>query len=303
MLHCCAGICGAQNSEKSNGASKGKPKFESEVQHPVLRLDEPETLDASVEDLIGIHQLQAAPPGADPPVALVSPDFRKNPHRLLVLLPSAGAPFGSWDPDLECGCGATIPMLQWAEANGYAAVLFSAAALASAPSEAWDRIMIGSPAKYVVVAAAGREGLLTLHAALAPLHSLLYSRVRTVFTGAAAMGGELPAKPPELRGHLRGAQVQWPEEGFQQKEPRLVRRRLIELALTREDVWSKQETTKYSGLQNLKENDIPGIRRLDWQQRVARLDRDRNTDELSQLIQKHAKSSNGNNDEEEPGVD
>mmetsp|Transcript_55409 Transcript_55409/g.101697 ORF Transcript_55409/g.101697 Transcript_55409/m.101697 type:complete len:123 (+) Transcript_55409:19-387(+) len=56
-------------------------------------------------------------------------------------------------------------------------------------------------------------------------------------------------------------------------------------------------------VQNLKENDIPGIRRLDWQQRVARLDRDRNTDELSQLIQKHTRNSNGNNDEEEPGVD
>mmetsp|Transcript_58104 Transcript_58104/g.101721 ORF Transcript_58104/g.101721 Transcript_58104/m.101721 type:complete len:304 (-) Transcript_58104:69-980(-) len=303
MLSCCAGICGAQKSEKSNGESKRRPKGESGVQHPVLRLDEPDILHASVEDLIGIHQLQAAPPDADPPVALVSPDFRKNSQRLLVLVPSVGAPFGSWDPDLESGCGATVPMMQWAEANGYAAVLFSAAALASAPSESWDRIMMGSPAKYVVVAAAGKEGLLTLHACLAPLHSLLYSRIRTVFTGAAALGGALPEKPPELRGHLRGAQVQWPEDGFQQLEPRLVRRRLIELALTREDNWQKQETTKYSGLQNLKENDIPGIRRLDWQQRVARLDRDRNTDELSQLIQKHTRNSNGNNDEEEPGVD
>lgn len=306
MLQCCAGICGPQKREKSNGdahhPSKGS-SAEREVQHPVLRLDEPEVLHVSVEDLIGSYQMQAAPPGADPPVALVSPDFRQNAQRLLVLLPAAGAPLGAWDPELENGLGAAFPMLQWAEANGFAVALFSSAAIAAAPSEAWDRILIGSPAKYVAVAAAGKEGLLTLHAALEPLHALLYGRIRCVITGAVAMGGELPAKPPELRGHLRSVQVQWPEGGCQEMEPRLVRKRLVEIALKREDAVMKQESTKYAGLQNLKENDIPGIRRLNWQQRVERLDRDRNTDELSQLIDKHTKASKGYDEEEEPGVD
>lgn len=306
---CCAGICGGGKpvhkcKQCAPHRAKGAPT-ECGVYHPVLRLDEPDVLDVSFEDLVGTYQMQAAPPGVNPPVAVVSPDFRKNSTRMMALLPAAGAPPGAWDPALESGLGATLPIIQWAEANGYAVALFSASALATAPSEAFDSILMGSPAKYVVVAAAGNEGLQTLHSALAPLHPLLYSRIRTIFTGAAAMAGELPAKPPELRLHLRNAQVQWPEEGFKETEPRLVRQRLIQMGLTREDAWQKQEASKYSGLQGLKENDVPGLRRLDWTKRVERLDRDRNKDELSQLINKHQKSNNryADDDQEEPGVD
>lgn len=279
---------------------------------PALRLDEPDILDASQELLMEKFKMQIAPPNADPPVALVSPNFRQNVQRLLVLVPSRGAPFGSWDTDLPNGRGATVPILQWAEANNYAVAIFSSAALEAAPAEAWDRIVSGTPARHVVILAAARGSLDLLHAALEPVHELLFARFHMVampwegVTPASAspsLASSLP-KPKALRLHLRAVQMHWPLEWLE-LEPRLMRQRIFEMFKEKEDVWQAQEANKMMNIRSLKENDIPGLRRVPVDERVARINRDRNTDELSRLCQTNSRQGKGKeeDDEEEPGVD
>jgi len=315
MGACIAGICGS-----SDGPVKPTGPLKTGVTKPVARLDEPEMLDASVDYLIERFGMQLAPPGADPPLALVSSNYRKNVQRLLVLVPTAGSKFGSWDTDLPDGRGASKPLLEWAEANDYAVALISAAALKAAPAEAWDRIISGSPSRHVIVLAATRGALEMVHAALEPVHEVLYTRIHHVvmpFEGIlppsaleeAGLASTLPVKPKALRAHLRVAQMHWPEE-WADLEPYPMRQRLFEMLKEKEDAWQDQEGSKYMGLRSLKENDIPGLKRLGVQERVERLRRDRDTDELSRLIGKHqqdkgftAAETTANEDEEEPGVD
>lgn len=308
MLRCCAGICGGNAPAGTAGVNV------KSVTKPALRLDEPEVVEPTVDFLTERFGMKLAPPGSDTPVALVSPNFRENIHRLLVLLPTAGAPFGEWDVDLPDSRGASVPLLRWAEANDYAVAIFSSAALQANPAEALDRILSGSPTRLVAILVAARGALELLHAALEPVHELLFGRIRLVampWEGAVpdsvspGLASTLPSQPQSLRSHLRHVQMQWPDE-WALLMPGLMRQRLFEMLREREETWQAQEANKYMGLRNLKENDIPGLRRLGVDQRVARLNRDRDTDELSRLIDKHS-SATGNGaaaeDEEEPGVD
>lgn len=169
MLQCCAGICGSSFSAPQ--------KVEQGLRKPV-DLNEPTVLDASAEYLIERFGMQLAPPNDELPKALVTPDFRKNAARVLLLVPSVGAPFGAWDTDLPEHRGASVPIIQWALANQYAIALFSAAALEASPAYAWDQILFGSPAHHVVTLVAARGALDIVHAAMAPIHEILYSRCR-----------------------------------------------------------------------------------------------------------------------------
>lgn len=304
MLRCCAGICGGGGPAPAPPARSG-----GGVAKPALRLDEPDVLDTSAELLISRFGMQVAPPGADPPLALVTPNYRMGVQRVLVLVPSAGAPFGAWDTDLPEGRGASVPILQWAEANRYEVALFSSDALAAAPAECWDKVVGGSPSRHVVVLVAARGALELLHAAMAPVHELMFSRIRLIsmpWEGAvpgSSLASSLPSKPKPLRAHLRQAQRQWPSE-WAALEARVLRQRLFEMLHEREVAWQAEEAAKYGSIGNLKENDVPGLKRINVDTRVARIDRDRNADELSRLIDKHATAGGAiDDDEDEPGVD
>lgn len=317
VLRCLSGICGGDAPVKPRGvglnAAFGVPGADG-VNKPVLRLDESDDiiLEPSVEFLIERFEMKLAPPGVNPPLALVSSNYRQSSQRTLVLVPSAGAPFGCWDTDFPDGRGASVPLLQWAEANNYGVALFSAAALEAAPAQAWDTILSGSPARHVTVLVATRGALELLHRALEPVHEIMITRIRIIAmpwegvlpeSASPALASTLPPKPKHLRMHLKQAQMHWPDE-WAFLEPGLMRQRLFEMLKEKEDAWQAQEAAKYGGLESLKENDVPGLRRLGVGQRVARLNRDRDTDELSRLIGKHSAARGGADEEdEEPGVD
>lgn len=276
------------------------------VVKPVVRLDAPATQlkAASFDDLIQSFEMLAAPPGVHPPDAIVSKDFQRNVQRLLVLVPSAGAPPGTWDVGLGPH-GDTNSLLRWAEANSYAVAIFAAQALEAKPAEVWDRVLRGSPARCVSVAAVSGS-LPLLQAALAPLHPVLYSRFRTlcVVQDQATSNSEAsasPTLPAELQSHLANSLVRLPAS-WAEAEPFLAHQQLFEVLLGREELWQKGEARKYAGFQGLKENDMPGLRRIGLDQRVSRLDRDRHDDELARLLKKNERANQGN-DEDEPGVD
>lgn len=306
MGQCLAGICGG------SGAKPAGRKEEITLTKPAFRLDEEQVNDAPPEFFRERFGMEFGPPDADPPIALVTENFRKNANRLLALIPSAGAPFGSWDTSLPDGRGGAVPLMHWAEANNYAVAIFSSDVLRKDPA-AWDRILAGSPARHVVVLVATGE-LETLHTAMEPVHELLYARTHVVSTprGLASSATAvldrppLPDKPQPLREHLFVAQAYWPEE-WAAVEPKDFRQRLFQFLLEKELMWQEKEASKYCGLRNLKENDVPGLRRIGLQERVDRLSRDRNTDELARLIDTHAGQARGelplNEDDDEPGVD
>jgi len=268
---------------------------------PVIRADEPEgTEDMALEDLVAHFGMLRAPPGADPPGAVVTADFQRNSSRLLVLLPAAGAPPGAWDATLGSGHGAAPALLRWAEANGFAAALFlPRAAGAGPPEQLWDRVLRGNPSKCVCVAVA-RGMLPVLEAALAPLHPVLYSRFRTVVVwdgGGDGVGGAAGSHA-ELRAHLSAALVRMPP-AWAASEPRVAHQRLFEILVEREERWQRSQVKKYASFQDLKENDMPGLRRISVDKRIERLDRDRGNDELARLLRKHENEDS----EDEPGVD
>lgn len=313
MLRCCAGICGG-----AANAAQAKPPAAPELRpvvKPTVRLDEPEdTEPPSFERLIAKFGMQVAPPGVSPPVpAIVSGDFPRNPARLLVLLPSSGAPPGAWN-----GQDTAAPLLSWGEANGYATVLFSSRALEAAPAEVWDRILRGSPARFVAVVVA--DGALPLlREALLPSHVLLHARFRAVCAacsngaGADAGGAQRsvqqllsqgPPMPEELRRHLSSVLMRLPP-GPAESDPRFWYQYLFELLQERDERWQRTEAKKYAGFQNLKENDMPGFRRMPVEKRIERLDRDRGNDELARLLRKHERQAAGtdHDSEDEPGID
>jgi len=303
MLRCLAGICGGEASSvaPTNGAS-GPEVPDRPVVKPTVRLDEEVAQVSSFDDLVSSLGVVLAPPGAVQPCAVATEDFPKNCTRLLVLLPSAGAPPGSWDAKAGGGHGDAVPIIRWAQANGYAACLFSAAALAAAPAETWDRVLRGSPAGTVFVLAAN-GALPTLAAALAPVHPLLYSRVRLALAPFEGTNSWPPAWPKELPAelveHLAGIVLRAPA-AWAQEEPRAALQLLFELLAIRETRWQQREARKYAGFQTLKENDMPGLKRMGVEQRIQRLDRDRANDELAQLLKRNEKVEE---DGDEPGVD
>merc|ERR1712070_485444 len=123
-----------------------------------------------------------------------------------------------------------------------------------------------------------------LHRALEPVHELLFARFHIVsmpwegipLPGAAtsALASSLPKQPKNLRVHLRTAQMNWPAEWLK-LEPFVMRQRLFEMFKEKEDVWQEFEASKYMGIKNLKENDVPGLRRVPVDKRVERINRDR----------------------------
>uniref|UniRef100_A0A7S1RY87 Uncharacterized protein n=1 Tax=Alexandrium catenella TaxID=2925 RepID=A0A7S1RY87_ALECA len=311
MLRCCAGICGStQPSASARPAAAPEPP---RVVKPVVRLDEPEDASPpSFERLIERFGAKAAPPGCDPPApAIVSANFPRTVTRLLVIVPSSGAPPGAWN-----GNDSAAELLAWADANGYAMALFSSQALEASPSKIWDGVLRGSPAGCVTVLVAA--GMLpVVQAAFLPMHPLLFSRYRAVCVVPDSSAGadpaprdfaqsilaQGPAMPDELRSQLRATLVRIPDPVG--REPRGWHQHLFELLQEREDRFAKNEGKKYAGFQDLKENDMPGLRRLTIEKRMERLDRDRGNDELAQLLRKHERNSGkgAEDSEEEPGVD
>lgn len=306
MLRCCAGICcGGVDSRPPANQGAAKAPAVHQVVKPTLRLDEEEApAVSSLSDLASLLSLTLAPPGAVEPVAVTTDDFPRNCNRLLLLLPSAGAPSGAWDTSARDGRGSPVPIFRWAQANGYAACLFSAAALEEAPTETWERVLKGSPAGCVFVLAASGS-LPTLARALQPIHPLLYSRFRVAlapFEGPAAWPPAWPADlPAELIEHLAGAVLRAPA-AWAKEEPRGVVQLVFECLALRESRYQNAEARKYQGFQTLKENDMPGMKRLGLDERIARMDRDRGNDELAQLLKKH-EHGKFDEDELEPGVD
>jgi hypothetical protein len=275
------------------------------VVKPVVRVDElREPEQASFERLIDRCGMQPAPPGVSDPGAIASPDFPTNCTRLLVVVPSGDAPPGSWN-----GQDTALPLLLWAQANNFAVVLFSSQRLKADPAGFWDRIMVGSPARFVVVVV-GHNMLNTVVTALCPLHPLLFRRFRAIFAAdrdgpvAGNLGlEECPTVSEQLRAHLGASLLPLPCESLM-AEP-LAHQRLFELAIQREERWCRGEATKYSGFANMKEGDKPGLKRMQVDERIQHLGRDRGNDELSRLLRKHEQAavSTGEEDEEEPGVD
>mmetsp|Transcript_15384 Transcript_15384/g.30313 ORF Transcript_15384/g.30313 Transcript_15384/m.30313 type:complete len:306 (-) Transcript_15384:86-1003(-) len=305
MLRCCAGICGGGAAERRpSGADPQMVQEHLRVAKPVVRVDElREPEQASFEKLMDRCGMQPAPPGVSDPGALVSPDFPKNSTRLLVVVPSGDAPPGAWNAQ-----DTALPLLLWAQANNFAVALFSSQALKADPSGFWDRILLGSPARFAVVVV-GHSMLNTVVTALCPLHPLLFRRFRAIFAadrdGPGAGNLDLeggPTVPEQLQAHLGASLQDLPCESLL-AEP-MAHQRLFELILQREDRWCRGEAHKYSGFQNMKEGDKPGLKRMQVEERIQHLGRDRGNDELSRLLEKHEQATMGaGEDEEEPGVD
>lgn len=283
-------------------AAKTKPS--SEVLRPCL-IKKPEDLlppveQESVDSLVERHDLMLAPPGAETSDALVSSDFPKNCLRLLVLIPSANSSAGSWDTSAGSH-GLAGPVIQWAQANGYAVCLFLSSALKAGPAEAWERVMKGSPAGTVFTLAA-RGTLSTFAEALAPVHPLLFSRFRLAIEPFGSEDTLPPTWPvnleKELLEHLDGIVLRVPEP-LLQKEPKDAVTMLFEKLERIFIRFQQHEAKKYIGFQGLKENDVPGFKRLSADERISRLDRDRQNDELARLLRQNCRP----NDSEVPDID
>jgi len=288
-------------------AGSGAPATGRVVSKPVLRIAEKYAPKADSLEALARFGLEAAPPGVDPPLAVVSADFKKNPSRLLVVLPSPTGNWGLWDDSLAAGSGEVVPLLRWATANGYALAALSPHAFSESPSSTWDGILRGSPARFVAVVAAGSAESL-LYAALTPLHPLLYSRMRVVLVAAAAASispqTAAPAPSKELQEHLEGVLVHIPED-WARLNAFALHQCMAQLLEERVERFQLAEMKKYAGFQGLKENDMPGLKRMPLDTRIKRLDRDRGDDELARLLKKHEKNAAGSaeSEEEEPGVD
>eukprot|EP00435_Cladocopium_sp_Y103_P049837 s1260_g15.t1 len=295
MLRCLAGICCGNSAPEENVV------LVRQVVKPIRPLDCKEPcVQAKTLKHLTKYGLVLAPPGADVPIAVVSSNFETNSSRLLVVVPAPGDA-AIWDPTLG-EHGNVAHMMLWAEANGYASAFFSHQALSASPAENWDRVVRGSPARHATVIVA--SGMLNcLQAALQSVHPLLFSRFRTVCIFGADTLEDFNAQTPELRRHLEGSTVAIPST-WQQLETQVAYQYLFELLRDKEERWHTLELKKYAGFQGLKENDMPGLKRMGVDQRVQRLDRDRNDDELARLLKKHEEArSKAEDSEEEPGID
>jgi len=211
--------------------------------------------------------------------------------------------------------------LQWAQSNEYAAVLFSASRLAEQPS-LLDEVLAGNFSKRLTVLVARGE-MPTLLKFLAPMNSILYARMGSIciqaddgasadaavdtITGSAGW-------PADLGVHLRSSLVQLPTE-WAELNAHSMRQSLFMLMAERENRWQEGEALKFAGLSALKENDLPGYKRMPISKRVERLNRDRASDELAQLIDANMEHFKGEgaaakalasqpaDDDDEPGVD
>jgi len=275
--------------------------LEPTVRKPVVRFDGRDSCD-TVEEITSNFGYRCAPPGSEP-VALVSEDFCRNPTRLLALIPAGGASLGTWD----AGQGVLAQVLAWAEANYYAVVLFSGSAMQEDPANTWDSVTKACPSRYVTVLAL-RGAMPLLTAALSPVNPLLYSRLRTVCEiWEDDMGGPpdylAPGLPADLLQQLSTAVVSVPVT-WASFEPYAMCQCLFGLLVDREEKFQKAQAKKYDNLTGMKENDLPGFKRLTMDERVGRLNRDRRTDELSRVMKQNEQAMHdGLGDDDEPGVD
>jgi len=295
MLRCLAEICGKSAPEEVGPVVR-------QVVKPIRPLDckKPFVQAKTLQDLTA-YGLLLAPPGADVPIAVVSSNFETNSSRLLVVVPAPGDA-GTWDPTLS-DHGNMAHIMLWAEANDYASAFFSHQALSASPAQNWDRVVRGSPARHAtIIVASGMLGC--LQSALQSVHPLLFSRFRTVCVFGADALEDFNAQTPELRRHLEASTVAIPST-WQLLETQVAYQYLFELLRDKEERWHTLELKKYAGFQGLKENDMPGLKRMGVDQRVQRLDRDRNNDELARLLKKHeeARCKQEDSEEEEPGID
>lgn len=297
FLRCCAGICGGG---ADSATAPVVPIPRRPVAFPVIPVDEAEIPTWSSEEFAARLELETAPYEAEEsPLAFVTKDFKKNGEHLMVLLPSADATLGTWDHTLGGGRGSAVPAVRWAVANGLSVCLFHPRAFGAGFPQAWERVLIGSPAKHVTVLVA-RGMRPALEAALAPVHTLLLTRFRNVLVQWGDRSDSAADVPDALCAQLASALVQMPA-AWTDMGSHAMYQCLYEMLQARADRYSKREATKCDGLRNLKENDIPGLKRLGLAERVNRMDRDRGNDELSRHCQRHGVA--GAADEEEPGVD
>lgn len=300
MLRCLGGICGGASVPK--GAAEGRVV----AKKPVLEQGEayaPASACPSGRIFLAQLGLESAPPGAETPLAVVCATFQRNSKRLLVVLPAPGSSWDTWDDSLSGDRGKSAPLVRWAAANGYALCLF-APNFSAAPAASWDNVLRGSPARFVAVAAAG-TAMPFLREALTPLHPLMYSRVRVVLASESeAAAAAISSASKEVRKHLERVTVPMPQE-WVNLEPFALHACIFQLLEERIDIFQSAEVKKYTGFQGMKENDVPGLRRLPLDSRIKRMDRDRNDDELARLLKKHENSriDVDEEDEDEPGVD
>eukprot|EP00933_Yihiella_yeosuensis_P011850 TRINITY_DN11964_c0_g1_i2.p1 TRINITY_DN11964_c0_g1~~TRINITY_DN11964_c0_g1_i2.p1 ORF type:complete len:308 (-),score=64.51 TRINITY_DN11964_c0_g1_i2:449-1372(-) len=307
MLRCLAGICGNTGDDATEVTSETPLDQRQPVIKPVIRLDGSSNgiKAQSLQGFATATGYHLAPPGATEPIAVVSPNFQQNSSRLLLIVPAAGEPANMFDSSLG-ERGALAPMLSWAEANNYAIAIFSGEALKAAPADTWDRVLKGSPARYAAVTVAA--GMFqSVAAALRSVHPLLFSRFRTVCVRGSDTAQISNLKdhklPEELTHHLQTALAELPSV-WEKLDTQLYCQRLFEFLQEREDRWQVFEGQKYAGFQTLEENDMPGLKRLGVDQRVQRMDRDRDNDELARLLKKHEKVGGlAVEEEEEPGLD
>jgi len=317
-MQCCAGICGGSGKRakaapavvQAAAAALAEPKA-PEVVSPIVPIGEPDPLPAtSFEELVEAYPgLMLGPPGALIPHAAVTEDFPRNCKRLIVLVPSPGAKPGSWNADADPEVCSATPILRWAQANNYSAALFSSEALAKDAATAWDHVLRGSPASTVTVLAAN-GAMPIVGTALAPVHALLFNRFRTFCAPFDGHGNGKAAQwppawpqglPKELSQHLAATAVRAPDAWRGQRAGEVFRG-IFEMLALREERWQRREGKKYAGFQNMKENDMPGLKRLGLQERVERLDRDRGDDELARILKRNEKAGDSDG-ENEPGVD
>eukprot|EP00929_Paragymnodinium_shiwhaense_P020492 TRINITY_DN13648_c0_g1_i2.p1 TRINITY_DN13648_c0_g1~~TRINITY_DN13648_c0_g1_i2.p1 ORF type:complete len:321 (+),score=79.47 TRINITY_DN13648_c0_g1_i2:105-1067(+) len=320
MLRCLAGICGSDGSR--GGDATSAPVAETRnVNKPILKIGADyapklEKLHAGLQPLDAMlaecPELEEAPPGISPPFAAVGGNFRKNSAKLLVVLPGPGADWGTWDASLGEGRGDTVPLVRWGLANGYAVAVMNGQAMQKAPAKTWDEIMRGSPARFVTVIAAG-DAVRLLREALLPCHPMMYARIRGVF--ASQVQTPEPALPnttaaEDVEKQLGSVAVYLPDEWLRH-DAFVMHQCMMQLFEDRFGRWQDTELKKYMGFQGLKENDMPGLKRMPLEVRIKRMDRDREDDELARLLRKHEKASHNianvnvtnDDEEEEPGID
>lgn len=200
-------------------------------------------------------------------------------------MPSPHDPPGHWAKSENCSTGASLPtaprLLRWAERNGYAACLFSAEALKRDPQGAWTRLFTKNPSRSVYVFAAP-DSVAAFVECLKEEHPLSYSRVRSFVCTkpgeveiAMAKAGADVAKFLQRHAVSDLIEEDQPAEAFC--------KRAFDLFQEIEVRWQEGEYKKLGALAGLKENDVPGLRRVPADERVARINRDRNEDELSRL--------------------
>lgn len=255
-----------------------------------------------------------APPAVPDPDAWVTCDFRTNVKKCFVLIPSPGAPGGHFGLKGAESVASAPRLIRWAEANGHAACLFSAEALARDPGRAWKRLIPNSGAHsvYIVVAPGAFS---SLAAALKTEHALTYTRIRLVVpsrvqdaldvvprgkpvisektpllddgAGNGLLKNAKPESTDDLTDFFR-RRVAWamPPE-WERPDPTDVKVQydtLFRLFAEVEDAFQEREYQKMDALSNLKENDVPGMRRIAVEDRVQRVNRNRHEDELSRLL-------------------